>query len=194
MRKGILFAATGMFIFGVGLAWAQKPMVSPRQPTPVFPSASAPAPNTGFSTVSLLRATPSTIPFTANNPGSSIAGGTVATVAWNISHGKNRNTWTLRVGTTTSSFSGCPTVPESAVRVKCTSASADGGGQVSAGCNVTSFTTLPSTLPGLPVASGDEGNASSHNYNVVLSYQLADSWRYIANICPLTVTYTVNAQ
>ena len=194
MRKCILFAAMGMFIFGVGLAWAQKPMVIPGQPTPVFPSPRQPAPGWGFSRVSLLRATPSTIPFTANNPGSSIAGGTVATVGWNIIYGKNRSTWTLRVGTTSSSFSGCPTVPESAVRVKCTSASADGGGQVSAGCNVTSFTTLPSTLPGLPVASGDEGNASSHNYNVVLSYQLADSWRYIANICPLTVTYTVNAQ
>jgi hypothetical protein len=44
------------------------------------------------------------------------------------------------------------------------------------------------------VASGNEGNGSSHNYTVVLSYQLADSWRYIANTCPLTVTYTVNAQ
>jgi hypothetical protein len=44
------------------------------------------------------------------------------------------------------------------------------------------------------VASGNEGNAGVHNYTVVLSYQLADSWRYIANTCPLNVTYSVNAQ
>ena len=194
MRKCTLFAATGVFIFVLGLAWAQKPMVSPRQPTPVFPSASQAVPTCGFSVVSLLRATPSTIPFTANNPGSTIAGGSVATVAWNITGGKNGQTWTLAVGASSSSFSGCATVPESAVSVKCTSASVDGGGHASAGCNVTNFTRLPNTLPGLPVASGDEGNASSHNYTVVLSYQLADSWRYIANTCPLTVTYTVNAQ
>jgi hypothetical protein len=102
--------------------------------------------------------------------------------------------WTLRVGASSSSFSGCATVPESAVSVKCTSASVNGGGQASAGCNVANFTTLPNTLPGLPVASGNEGNAGLHNYTVVLSYQLADSWRYIANTCPLTVTYTLDAQ
>jgi hypothetical protein len=59
---------------------------------------------------------------------------------------------------------------------------------------VNSFTTLPNTLPGLPVASGNEGNTGMHTYNVVLTYQLKDSWRYIANTCPLDLTYTVNAQ
>jgi len=194
MRKCILLVASGMFIFIAGMAWAQKSTTSSRQPTPVFPSASLAIPACGFTVVSLLRATPSTIPFTVNNPGGTIAGGTVATVAWNITQGKNGQAWTLRVGTTSSSFSGCATVPESAVSVKCVSASVGGGGQASAGCNATSFTTLPNTLPGLPVASGNEGNAGVHNYTVVLSYQLADSWRYIANTCPLTVSYTVNAQ
>ena len=187
------FAATGVFIFAAGMAWAQKSTGSSRQPTPVIPSASQSVPAGGFCRVSILRATPSTVPFTANNPGSTIAGSTVATVAWNITQGSNGKLWTLSAGTTSPSFSGCATVPASAVSVKCTSASVDGGGQTSAGCNVTSFTTLPNTLPGLPVASGNTGNASSHNYTVVLSYQLADSWRYIANTCPLTVTYTVNA-
>jgi hypothetical protein len=79
------------------------------------------------------------------------------------------------------------------VSVKCVSASVDGGGQVSAACTTGGFTTLPRALPGLRVASGNEGNASSHNYTVVLGYELADSWRYIPNTCPLNVTYTVTA-
>ena len=41
----------------------------------------------------------------------------------------------------------------------------DGGGQTSAGCNVSNFTTLPNTLPGLPVASGNEGNASMPQFH-----------------------------
>jgi hypothetical protein len=59
--------------------------------------------------------------------------------------------------------------------------------------NFTTLPTIPTALSGLTVASGNEGNASSHSYTVVLSYELADSWRYIANTCPLTVIYTVNA-
>jgi hypothetical protein len=43
------------------------------------------------------------------------------------------------------------------------------------------------------VASGNEGNTNSHTYSVVLNYQFTDSWKYIANTCPLTITYTVNA-
>jgi hypothetical protein len=85
-------------------------------------------------------------------------------------------------------------VPVSAISVKCVSASASGGGQTSAGCNISGFTALPDTLPGLSLASGNEGNASSHAYTVVLSYQLTDSWRYTANKCPLNVSYTVVAQ
>ena len=194
MRKYRLFAATGVFLFAVGLTWAQKPAASVRQPIPALPSASQNTLATGFSAVSQLRATPSTIPFMANNPGSTIPGGSVATISWNITQGRNGQTWTLMVGASSSSFSGCTTVPESAVSFKCVSASVNGGGQSSAGCNMTSYTTLPNTLPGLPVASGNEGNASAHNYTVVLSYQLTDSWRYIANTCPLTVSYTLNAQ
>jgi hypothetical protein len=194
MRKCIFFATTGVFIFVLGLAWAQKPTTSLRQPGPVILSTRQFSSVGGFSNVSLLRALPSTIPFLANSPGSTVAGGSLATVCWFITSGKNGQTWTLRAGASSSSFSGCTTVPESAVSVRCTSASADGGGQVSAGCNTTSYTTLPNTLPGLPVASGNEGNSSSHYYTVTLSYQLTDSWRYIANTCPLNVTYTVDAQ
>jgi hypothetical protein len=44
------------------------------------------------------------------------------------------------------------------------------------------------------MASGNEGSASGHNFTVVLSYELIDSWRYIANTCPLNVSYTVIVQ
>ena len=98
-------------------------------------------------------------------------------------------------GATSSTFTECITVPVSAINVKCVSASASGGGPTSAGCNISMATTaLPNTLPGLSLASGNEGNSSSHAYTVVLSYQLTDSWRYIANTCPLNVSYTVVAQ
>jgi hypothetical protein len=43
------------------------------------------------------------------------------------------------------------------------------------------------------LASGDEGGSGSKTFTIVLNYQLTDSWEFIANTCPLTVTYTVNA-
>jgi hypothetical protein len=194
MRKSIMFATLCVFIFAVGMARAQKLATSRSQPIPASPSARPNASSGGFSAVTQMRATPSSVPFTANNPGSTIAAGTVATITWNIAQGKNGQTWNLMVGTGSSSFIGCTTVPQSAVSLKCVSASVDGSGQASAGCSLSSFTTLPNTLPGLTLASGNEGNSSSHDYTVVLSYQLTDSWRYIANTCPLNVSYTVIAQ
>jgi hypothetical protein len=193
--KCIWFAITGILLFAVGMAWAQnqKPISSPRQPTPVIASGNPTLPTTGFCWVRMLRATPGTIPFTANNPGGSVSGGTVATISWNITQGRGGEVWTLMAGANTSSFSGCGNMPASAVSVKCASASVDGGGQASASCNLSSFTALPNALPGLPVARGITGDPSSHDYTVVLSYELADSWRYLAKTCPLTVTYTVNA-
>lgn len=194
MRKCIVFVAGGVFIFFSGMACAQKPVASKRLSIPAVPSLSQHPLDSGFSAVTQLRAMPSAVPFTANNPGVTIAGGSVATLTWNITRGKNGQTWTLMVGANSPSFNGCTTVPESAVSLRCISASVDGGGQSSAGCTVTNFTTLANTLPGQSVASGNEGNGSAHNFTVVLSYQLTDSWRYIANTCPLIVSYTVNAQ
>ena len=194
MRKCILFAAPGVFILAVGLACAQTSTPGKRQPTLALPSSGPSILPGGFSQVSELRAMPSTIPFTANNPGGVVPGSSVATITWEIERGNNGRTWTLMVGTTSPTFNGCTTVPASAVSVKCVSAWVAGGGQSSAGCNMNNFTPLPNSLPGLSVASGNEGNASERNYTVVLSYQLTDSWRYTANTCPLNVSYTVVAQ
>lgn len=200
MRNFNVCVTTSVFLFAVGLACAQTSTASKRQLVPALPSASASSSSMqtnlpgGFRQVDQLRAMPSTIPLMANNPGGLVLGGSVATITWDISQGTNGRTWSLMVGTATSSFNGCTTIPASAVSVRCVSASVTGGGQTSAGCNVTSFTTLPNTLPGLSVGSGNEGNASLHDYTVVLSYQLADSWRFIANSCPLNLSYTVVAQ
>jgi hypothetical protein len=194
MRRYNLFVATGVFLFAVGTAWAQKAASSTRQPTPALPSAAQSVVSGGFSAVSQLRVTPTTVQFLANNPGGSVPAGSVATLNWNLERGSNGRTWTLMVGASSWNFNGCTTVPISAVSLKCVSASVNGGGQSSAGCNINSLTPLPNTLPGMPVASGNEGNASLHSYTVTLSYQLTDSWRYIANTCPINVSYSVIAQ
>jgi hypothetical protein len=188
MRKLAQLVQAGICILTIGMACAQK--ANTRHPIPTSPMAGSCA----TPAVGTLNALPSSIPFTANNPGSEIAAGSTATVSWGLSCGKNGHNWTLSVAAMSTQFNGCSTVPESAISVKCVSATTTGNGQASAGCNLSSYATLPGTLPGVQLASGNEGNSASHNYTVVLSYQIADSWRYIANVCPLTVTYTVSAQ
>jgi hypothetical protein len=192
MRNSNLFASSSVLAIALGVACAQKPASSTRQAVPVSVLAIQNA--GGFCSVTDLNATPSTIPFTANDPGREIAGGSVATITWSINKGTIGHPWDLKVSTSSQSFDGCTTVPASAISVKCVSASVSGGGQVSADCYSRSYISLSSASSGLILASGDEGNASGHNYSVVVSYQLADSWRYIANTCPLKVSYTVSAR
>src|ERR1017187_5287690 len=150
MRKHIFFMTTGVLLFALGMACAQKPTASTRQPIPALPSSSPKNSPGGFTNVDQLRAMPNTIQFMAKNPAGVVISGSVATITWDLTQGRNGRTWTLMVGTSSSSFLGCTTVPVSAVSVKCVSASVSGGGQTSAGCNLTTSTTLPNTLPGLP--------------------------------------------
>ena len=192
MRKFIMLATVGTLALAGGPAWAQKAKVNPRRPTPVIQSArpdESPAPM--VTSLSAMSAT-GTIQFTANNPGSAVAGGS-ATVKWTITGGASGNTWTLSVYANSTTFSGCSTVPASAVGVTCSSASHTGSAATST-CESGGPFALPTTAPGQQVASGNEGNANSHTYTIVLNYQLTDAWNFIANAsCPLTVTYTVNA-
>jgi hypothetical protein len=141
-----------------------------------------------------LTATPSTITFTGNNPGGTVTATQPATVTFSI-NSSTHNDWTLSVGTTATTFTGCAYIPATAVSVQCTAATqTPGAGGVSTQCDATSFTTLPTTLPGLDVASGKEpNNGTTHTYTITLSYELADSWKYIPNTCPVTVTYTAHA-
>ena len=191
MRKFIMLAAAGTLVLAGGLAWAQKTTVNPRRPNLVLPLAGS-DPSPMATSLSAMSATPATIQFTANNPGSAVAGNSTATVQWTIDGGTSGNTWTLSVYANSTTFTGCTTVPASAVGVSCSSASHTGT-RPSATCQSGGPFTLPTTAPGQQVASGNEGSSSSHTFTVVLNYQITDSWEYIANTCPLTITYTVNA-
>lgn len=189
MRRRYFAGAAGVFIVMVGSVCAQKGTAGARRLTPVQPR---PVPM-GLVTVSQFEAVPSTIPFTANNPGSEVQAGALSTLTWNLNQGQSGHTWILTAHASTPAFSGCATVPASAISVKCVSASVNGGGLATAGCTVSNFTTLPKSGR-LTVASGNEGNSSTQGYTVVLSFELADSWRYIADECPLNVVYTVISQ
>jgi len=189
MRKFILLALAVAVLLSATSGPAQR--AAGRLPQAVPMGASAKSSPKPMATVSSLTATPPTIQFTANNPGSSVAGNSSATVAYSLTGGFF-GTWTLSVYANSATFNGCTTVPASAVSVQCSSATANSGFFSSASCDSSSFTTLPTTAPGLEVASGSEGFGSS-SFTVVLNYEFADSWEYIANTCPLIITYTVNA-
>jgi len=191
MRKFIMFGIAGTLVLAGGLAWAQKTKLSLRRPNPVIPFESTdPAPMvTGVSGIGATG----TIQFAANEPGSVVTSPGTATVTWTISEGASGNTWTLSVYANSASFTGCSTVPASAVGVSCTSATHTGT-RPTANCQTGGPFPLLTTAPGQLVASGNEGSASTHTFTVVLTYQLTDSWAFIANPnCPLTVTYTVDA-
>ena len=196
MRKLMMLAIAAVLVLAGGLAWAQKTALSPRRPTPVMQSLSpADSPIPLVTTLSAMSATPASITFTANQPGTGtpVAGNSSATVKWTATGGTKGNTWTLSVYADSTTFIGCTTVPASAVGVSCSSATVTGTGATAA-CETGGPFTLPTTAPGQEVASGNEGNTSSHTFTVVLSYQFTDSWEFIANTsCPLTITYTVNA-
>ena len=192
MRKFIMLATVSALLLTGGLARGQKTRLAPRRPNPTIPLDSSDSPGVPMVTSLSGMSATGTIQFNANNPGSAIAGGS-ATVKWTISGGASGNTWTLSVYANSTTFTGCSTVPASAVGVTCSSASHTGTGATSS-CQSGGPFSLPTTAPGQQVASGNEGNSSSHTYTIVLNYQLTDSWEFIANAsCPLTVTYTVNA-
>jgi len=104
-----------------------------------------------------------------------------------VSGHDNKQNWTLTAQAGAASFTGCATVPASAVTVTCASTSVTGGGGT--GSCSGSFTLSSSPQQ---VAGGLEGNS----YTVTLNFKLTDRWRYIAATtpsCTLTLTYTVNA-
>ena len=191
-RRFVVLTVAGAFFFASGLDYGQKPSLRPRPAVPIM----RPAGRFVFSgplipLISGLSAMPGTVSFMANSPGSGVTGNSNAIVTWTLTNGVSGHTWTLKAGTSSSTFSGCATVPESAVSVSCVSASHTGVG--TAACQAGGPWKLPGTLPGQQVAGGNDGGDTAHTYSVVLSYTFADSWRYIANTCPLNLTYTVNA-
>jgi len=143
-----------------------------------------------FGTVGSLLASPSSVSFLASNPDAGVvSGSSPASLSWSILSGSHTNNWTLSVQADTSSFTGCPYIPVSAVQVSCSSASVGGtGGTGSCGGSFALGTTAQQ------VAGGAEADGTN-SYLVSASFTLAESWQYVANpSCSINLTYTVNAQ
>lgn len=136
-----------------------------------------------------LTVTPATITFTATNPATAplVAGSTSASATWTVLSGGNN--WNLTVQASAPTFTNCATVPISAVKVSCASATVGSLGG-SAACSAPfQLSTAPTQAAG-----GAEG-ALAYNYSVTLNFTLADSWKYIAETspaCTLNLTYTAN--
>ena len=142
-------------------------------------------------TVSLVTATPSSISFAANNPGSPVTGSAQANVTWRTQAGANTRAWNLKVAANSASFttgtgSSCTLIPASAVTVTCSSGTVTKNGTVSCA----GFSNIPLSTTPTQVAGGNEG-AGTATSSIYLTLQLNDSWKYVANTCPLVITYTV---
>ncbi len=147
-----------------------------------------------LTTIALFNVTPSNISFSATDPDfPTVAGSAPSTATFNLLGGAPSRIWTLSVQASGSTFSGCTTVPVSAVTVTCSSAvvSNVGGSTGSATCSPSaSLSTTPQQ-----VASGKEGTAGDF-YTITTNFTLTDSWKYIAATtptCPITLTYIFDA-
>lgn len=183
MRLQFLVAV--VLISAGGLVWAGDK--KPRQP--VRAVVTPPMAASGNTTISGFTVSPPTVSFSATDPDLGSAGGSTATVTWTISNGKKQNTWSLYARATGPSFTGCATVPLSAVTVTCATATASAG---------TAACAAPFTLSTVQqtVASGTEPQNVNGTFTVTIDFSLADSWTYIAALappCTLTLDYTVDA-
>jgi hypothetical protein len=130
-----------------------------------------------------VQVSPSTLSLSANDPDGSGPSSGANVIFW-MTGGDPSRTWTLSVAAGSAFFSGCATVPVSAVRVACT-----GGSGTCTPVPVRLSTSLQQ------VASGPQAQGSVV-YQVSLSLTFDDSWRYIAQQtppCNLTLTYSVDA-
>lgn len=129
--------------------------------------------------------------FSASDPDAgAVAGSPNVTVGWNTSQGSQSSTWALYLYAGGSVFSGgsaCSAVPASAVTVSCVSATASGNGTASCSGSFTLSTGIQQ------IAGGQESTGNSRNFSAIVSFRLADSWRYVSSICTLSVTYSLNA-
>jgi hypothetical protein len=145
--------------------------------------------NLALGTLAAVSATPGTISFQATNPElGQVAGSSPGSLTWSILSGSHLQNWTLSVQSATSSFTGCPTIPVSAVQVSCGIASASGAG----GTGVCSG-SFPLSTTAQQIAGGAEGDGTG-SYSVSMNFTLAESWRYVpSSACTITLTYSVNA-
>lgn len=145
--------------------------------------------NLAMGTIGTLSASPGTISFQASNPDLGIvSGSSPGSLTWMVLTGSRLQNWAVSVQAGSSSFVGCPTIPISAVRVNCSSATVSGGGGTG-GCNG----SFPLSTTPQQVAGGTEGDGSN-SYSVMMNFTLDESWHYKANsTCTLSITYSVSA-
>jgi hypothetical protein len=171
--------------------FAAAAAVQPGPPAPKLRAALVIGP---LSPTVTVTATPTTISFTGTNPATAplVAGSAQAVVTWSY-NGTHLNPWNLTVSALSTPFTGCSTVPISAVTVTCSSATLTGNGAGgAAGCSPASKLSTAATQ----VASGTQ-NSNTGTYTVNLTFALADSWNYIATTgqaCSLTLTYNATLQ
>jgi hypothetical protein len=140
-------------------------------------------------TLGSLSATPATISIRAANPDLVlVSGSSPGSLTWMVLGGAHSQNWTISVQAASSSLIGCPTIPISAVRVSCGTATVSGIGGTGS-CSG----SFPLSTTAQQIASGLEGDGTQ-SYSVSMNFTLAESWRYVANsACTITLTYTVNA-
>ena len=182
MRKITVFATTGLVIFSVGLAWAQKASVKPRQPTPVISlqQLGPQGPIIPFA-VSNYTVTPGSVTFTSSNPAGSVTGSSTATVQFRTTG--NPAAFRLWARASSANFTGCNSPPVNTVTVACetasTGVSCDAAGALTTGGN------------GTLVAHG----SGNHNPNTVtVQYTFQDGWNFrVGTGCSLSVSYIYTA-
>jgi hypothetical protein len=131
-----------------------------------------------------MYATPATISFASTDPDQGLVSGSSASTLYWFYNGTKGKTWSVSAQSGASSFSGCSTVPVSAVTATCSSIQVNGASQPCGGA--VALSTAPQVI-----ASGTEA-AGFVYYQVTLTFTLTDSWKYIAKTspaCSLTLTY-----
>jgi hypothetical protein len=186
-RMGKKLISAMLLILAAGIAQGDN---KPRRPAAI----SSVAPPKLTTAIASFTVSPASITFNATDPDfPTVAGSSAGTATLSITGGASGRSWTMSLQASGTTFTGCATVPASAVTVTCTSATDTntGGSTGTAICSAPFALSTTSTQ----FAGGKEGTVSDR-YDVTLSFTLTDSWRYIAATtptCPITLTYTADA-
>ncbi len=178
---------------GLAILLAGGPVRGDGKKTPPRTAAAPSAvvlPTAAATTVNSFTVNPATITFNMTDPDAGLVTGIpAATVDISISGGAASRRWNLYVQSGSTTFSGCTSIPASAVTVTCNSVTLNnvGGSPGNGVCAAPFALSTTSTA----VAGGKEGTKTD-NFSISISYTLADSWQYIPNLCPLTLTYTAD--
>lgn len=136
------------------------------------------------STPVTMVATPATISFAAADPDAGLVSGNSASTVYGTYNGNNRRTWSVTVQSSAGTFSGCPTVPVSAITATCSAIQVNGINQP---CGAAiALSTTPQVIASATEVGG------RFLYQVNLTFTLTDIWKYIAKMsrsCSLTLTY-----